>query len=538
MKILNNIIHGQPAAYLPNISLQEKLLDVFRNNLDHTVLVDIDTRKSYTNRYLLEASVKLAHALKTYGINAQDRVVITSENHPNYMVVMCAVFNAGAVFNPLNPTYTEREYKHMLEICEPRVIFVSRKTEAIIAKIVSTLSWKVILIHLDNEPYDNNIPTIKKLLEVHNDAVNPYTFVPTPIGDSSKVAAVILCSSGTTGFPKGVMLSHRNLLLFTNAFSIPDMMDCRQGDRIINYLPQFHGYSFGLMLIGMIFTGTIYMMRTFNLETLLQSIQTYKITHLPMVPPILVLIAKHPIVSKYDLSSVKEVLCGAAPLPIDIANEIMRHFKVKSIRNGYGMTELSIVTNFSIRNSNKNDGNVGPPVPGILSKIVNPDTGETLGPGQEGEVCFKTEQTMLGYFRNPKTTAETIDKDQWLHTGDLGYYNKDGLLYISGRFKELIKYKGYQVSPSEIEMMIQSHPDVKDAAVIGKPDEASGELPMALVVRQPGSKISPEDIMAFAKQNLSPHKWLRGGVKFVDAIPKTPSGKILRRELHNMISKL
>nr|XP_031826356.1 4-coumarate--CoA ligase 1-like [Nomia melanderi]XP_031826358.1 4-coumarate--CoA ligase 1-like [Nomia melanderi]XP_031826359.1 4-coumarate--CoA ligase 1-like [Nomia melanderi] len=538
MKIVNNILHGPPYQPSPDISIQEHLHNVVRKNLDATALVDIETGLSYTYRYIFEASVKLTYALKSYGIDPDDRISIASENHPNYPIVMWAVFNTKAVFAPLNPAYTEVEYKHMLGIYEPRLIFVSRKCEPLMTKIASTVLWKMSLIQLDDEAINKDIPTLKQLLEKYDGLIDPYSFVPTPNTDNSKKMAVIICSSGTTGFPKGVTLSHRNLIIFMNKFIQPELFDYRKGDRMLNFLPLFHGYSLSLVFMTMTTSATIYIMRRFNIDIVLQSIEKYRLTHLPLVPPVLVLFGKHPGLSKYDFSSVREILCGAAPLPKDIADEVTRRLGCRGIRNGYGMTELTIVTNLSRKDCDKYDGNVGPVIPGMLCKTVDPDTGETLPPGQVGEICMKSDQVMLGYFRNPKATAETIDKDQWLHTGDLGYFNTDGILYISGRLKEVIKYKGFQVSPSEIETLIQSHPDVKDAAIIGKPDEECGEVPMAFVVRKSDSKVSSEDISNFIKKNLSPQKWLRGGVHFIEAIPKTPSGKIVRRELHSMISKL
>lgn len=247
-----------------------------------------------------------------------------------------------------------------------------------------------------------------------------------------------------------------------------------------------------------------------------------------------------------------------------IANELKRRTKVKNIRNGYGMTELTVVSNLSERSCK--DASIGPPLPGFKCKVVSMETGETLGAGKVGEICFAGDQIMLGYYKNPKSTAETIDERNWLHTGDLGYFTEDGGLYVTGRIKEIIKYKGFQVAPSEIEALLLTHSSVKDVAVLGKPDEVSGELPMAVVVRQPGQNVTAEEIVDFVKSeccvhglngsskvwnslltrttilllgNLSPQKWLRGGVKFVETLPKTPSGKVLRRQLINIVlSKL
>lgn len=210
------------------------------------------------------------------------------------------------------------------------------------------------------------------------------------------------------------------------------------------------------------------------------------------------------------------------------------------------------------------DASIGPPLPGFKCKVVSMETGKTVGAGKVGEICFAGDQVMLGYYKNPKSTAETIDEQNWLHTGDLGYFTEEGGLYITGRIKEIIRYKGFQVAPSEIEALLLTHSSVKDVAVLGKPDEVCGELPMAVVVRQPGNNVTAEEIVDFVKsescvrvfewfkqsvnallttilllENLSPQKWLRGGVKFVETLPKTPSGKVLRKQLLNIVlSKL
>ncbi|XP_060830884.1 uncharacterized protein LOC132915180 [Bombus pascuorum] len=536
MKIQNNIIHGPPTTEVPNISLGQHLFSCLHSNADQIVQVDIQTGKHYTCKDILEKSTILSVALRNYGINVEDRISVAAENHPRYMVSICSTLFIGATFAPLNPAYTEREFMHMLEIYQPRVLFVSRRTENILAKIASTVSWNMKLIELDDKPLDENIITLDKLLEEYQSITDPYTFSPVQIDNNRKRMAAILCSSGTTGLPKGVTLSHRNLLLFIQTISVPGSMNVRRGDRILAFLPLFHGYAFGMMAMAISCGAAVYTMSNFKLETLLSSVEKYRITHIPLVPPVLVGLAKHPMVPNCDFSSVREILCGAAPLPLDVADEVKRRTKLKAIRNGYGMTELSIVSNMSDRTSN--DNSIGPVLPGFKCKVVNVETGETLVARQIGEICLAGDQVMLGYFKNPKTTAETIDKENWLHTGDLGYFNEEGSLYITGRIKEVIKYKGFQVSPSEIEAVILSHPSVKDVAVVGKPDKLSGEIPMALVVRLPDKTISAKEIVDFANKNLSPQKWLRGGVKFVEHIPKTPSGKIIRRELVNVTAKL
>ncbi|XP_076665954.1 uncharacterized protein LOC143367722 [Andrena cerasifolii] len=527
MNVKDNIVYGPPGEALPNISIGQYCINGLREHPYHVVQIDLESGKAYTSKEILDNSVKLASILQSFGVKTGDRVSVATENHPNYYVSICGIFCAGAVFSPLNPSYTEREYRHMLEIFKPRLMFVSHRTEIMMSEIAPTLSWTMKLIEFEDTALTDNVPTLKELLE--KDTTTADTFVAPSVADISKELIAIMCSSGTTGVPKGVALSHRSLLYMILNSRKYDYFDIRRDDRLLLFLPLFHSYAFCMLMSALSANSTIYVMRTFKLDTLMKVIDNCKITHAPMVPPVLLALAKSPNLSNYDFSSVRELICGAAPLPRDVGEEVKKRTKVKYIRNGYGMTELAVTATVSDRVLD--DDNIGVLLPDLIGKVVDPSTGVVLGPGQVGEICFKGKQIMMGYYGNPEATAEIIDQENWLHTGDLGCYNKTGIFYITGRLKELIKYKGFQVSPSEIEMIIQSHPGVKDAAVIGKPHEINGEVPVAFVVKQPGSTVTVTDILDFTKKSLSPQKWLRGGVHFVDSIPKTPSGKILRMKL-------
>ncbi|XP_029176537.1 4-coumarate--CoA ligase 1-like isoform X2 [Nylanderia fulva] len=523
----------------PTISVGQAMLNKLRENIDDVLIIDGHSGNRMTNKELLEKSVKFANFLQRYGIKIGDRISIASENRIDWLIPACATFYIGAILAPYNPLYTEYEFQHILNIAKPSIILVSRRTERLITKVISNLSWKIELIELDDEPFTTNMRTLKDILN-NEQAVDFLGYKATDIGDSSRHPSAILCSSGTTGFPKGVTWSHKNILAFMVKIKEPEYLDIKQRDRLLILLPFFHGYALGMLLIS-IYTGCItVMMPAFEPKLFLDLIQRHQLTHLPLVPPILTFLAKHPLVDKYDFRSVRELICGAAPLAKDIAAAVKTRLGVKSIRNGYGMTELAVVSNLSARDDEDSSENttVGVSLPGFLSKVVDLETQETLETGQVGEICFQGEQLMLGYWNNSEATRQTIDHDGWLHTGDVGYFDDKGRIYVVDRIKELIKYKGYQVSPSEIETVLLSHPAVKDAAVTGRPDERNGEIPMAFIVRQPGATITEQNLQDFVKKKLSPQKWLHGGVQFVDAIPKNPSGKILRRELRVMIAKL
>ncbi|KAG7202960.1 hypothetical protein KM043_010097 [Ampulex compressa] len=534
VEIRDRILSGPPMKTLPEMSIGQYLLNSMRANINSIVQIDEQTGESLTSRDILVKSIKFAGILKSRGVKMGDKIGMATENHPNWLIPTCATIFIGAVVTPLNPAYTEWEFENTLSISKPGIVFVSRRTERLLRKLALRLPWRMELIELDDEAFFQSVPTLKALLEADKSSPDIYGYQPAPIADTRKQPLVILCSSGTSGPPKAVVLSHRNLQVFVE--STEEYLNLRKGDSSLVYLPNYHGYAFGMMMLSMI-TGTIVVvMRSFEHVRFLEAVQKYRITHLPMVPPILVFVAKHPAVVNYDFSSVREVFCGAAPLPKDILEDAKRRLGVPYILNAYGMTELSIVMTVSERTSA--DMSAMRLLPSSLCKVIDHETLEKLGPGRDGELCFKGERLMLGYYGNPEATRATIDQDGWLHSGDLGHYDMAGNIYISGRLKELIKYKAYQVSPSELETVLLSHPAVKDAAVMGKPDENCGELPMALVVRQPNAHATAEEIVEYVNGKFSPQKWIRAGVHFVEAIPKNPTGKIMRQELPKLLSKL
>ena len=280
--------------------------------------------------------------------------------------------------------------------------------------------------------------------------------------------------------------------------------------------------------MGLHMGATVVTMPRFDLEQFLSTIQKYRVTLSHVVPPIILKLAKDPIVDNYDFSSLKMIFSGAAPLGAELTRECMERIGC-NIRQGYGMTETSPVTHSSPADSTKAKlGSIGPAAPNTEVKLVDPATGAELEPNQEGEVCVRGPQVMRGYLNNAQATAQTIDADGWLHTGDIGYADEDGHFYIVDRVKELIKYKGFQIAPAELEAVLVTHPAVADAAVIPFPDDEAGEVPKAFVVLK--SEASPEVIKDFVAARVAPYKKIRE-IEFIDQIPKSLSGKILRRVL-------
>jgi acyl-CoA synthetase (AMP-forming)/AMP-acid ligase II len=324
------------------------------------------------------------------------------------------------------------------------------------------------------------------------------------------------------------MLTHRNLV--ANLVQTEVVQIVGEDEKIMAVLPFFHIYGMQVIMNQGLYRGTtIVSMPRFELEPFLQAVQQYGVTRLFLAPPIVVALAKHPLVDKYDLSSVKTIFSGAAPLDAETARVCGERIKCR-VSQGYGLTETSPVSHsVSDRSPEVVPGSVGPSLPNTECKIVDVASGEELGRNQDGEIWIRGPQVMKGYLNNEGATAASIDADGFFHTGDIGHIDDRDEYFIVDRLKELIKYKGFQVPPAELEAVLLSHPKVADAAVIGIPDDEAGEIPKGFVVLKDPSA-TPEELMAFVAEKVAPHKKIRQ-LAIVDEIPKSASGKILRRVL-------
>jgi acyl-CoA synthetase (AMP-forming)/AMP-acid ligase II len=300
-------------------------------------------------------------------------------------------------------------------------------------------------------------------------------------------------------------------------------------DTVVCVLPLFHIYGMTVLMNAGISVGaTLVMLPRFDLQQFLQVVQDYRVTFVPVVPPIMLAFAKHPAIDGYDLSSVRTLFSGAAPLGAEVSRACVDRLGVQ-VRQGYGLTETSPGTHTSPSDPRKVKlGAIGRCIASTECRVVDLESGRDCGPGEAGELWIRGPQVMKGYLNNDEATAETIVEDGWLRTGDIGYADADGQFFIVDRAKELIKYKGCQVAPAELEALLLSHPAVADAAVIPSPDEEAGEIPKAFVV--PRGEARTEEIMAYVAGHVAPFKKIRA-MEFVDQIPKSPSGKILRRVL-------
>ncbi len=466
----------------------------------------------YTFGHIWEACRRLGRYLQDNGLQKGDRVAILSANAPEYFVAFYGTLFAGGVVTTLSPLYKEREILHQMEDCDASTVFAMRQ---LLPQVQS------IREHL---PTLRHIHAIEDVWELAKES--PPEPHPVEIDPQTDLAALPY-SSGTTGLPKGVMLSHYNLTSNVRQLLGTGLTDSYAV--LLDFLPFFHIYGMTvLMACGFAIGATQVVMSRFDPTLCLELIQRHRITNLFVAPPALLAMVNFPDIDRYDRSSLQFVLSGAAPLPPEVAQQGGRALQC-TVLQAYGMTETSPATNVSPLHRIK-DAAVGPPIPDTIEKVVSLEDDRELGPGETGELLIAGPQIMRGYWNRPEETADTITEDGWIRTGDIAQFDEEGYVYIVDRKKELIKYKGYQVPPAELEALLMEHPAVADVAVIPKADKQGGEIPKAFVVLKQNEEAPADEIMAWVEERVAPYKKVRD-LEFVDAIPKSLSGKILRREL-------
>src|SRR5215216_1282293 len=508
----------------PDISIPETALTPFVMHRaselgDKAALIDGPSGRRISYAQLADSISIVAHNLSQRGFRKGDVCGILSPNCPEYGIAFHAVATLGGIVTPINPLYTRSEVGHQLKDSGARFLV----TVPACAEKVLEAGQKA---GLDELFVFGSLPGATSFDELLVDNGRAEQVEINPRED----LITLPYSSGTTGLPKGVMLTHHNLV--PNLRQMEGLCYFYDTDTLICVLPLFHIYGLVVVLnMGLYSGATVVMMPRFELESFLKTAQDYDVTLAHLVPPIVLALAKHPVVDNYKLPKLHTIFSGAAPLGEDLTRACMERLGI-NIRQGYGMTETSPVTHSSpAPPAIAKFGSVGVPAPNTECKVIDLETGEPVGPGQRGEVCVRGPQIMTGYLNNPEATARTIDVENWLHTGDIGYYDEDGHFFIVDRAKELVQFVGFQVPPAGLEAGLLTHPCVADAAVIPYPDDEAGEVPKGIIVlREP---IEPAEIMEFVAERVAPHKRIRH-VEFVEKIPKSPSGKILRRVLVEM----
>jgi 4-coumarate--CoA ligase len=509
-----------PDVDIPAVPLTAYVLEHAGVRGDKPALIDGPSGRTLTYAQLADAVHRTAGGLAAAGVRPGDVVALVAPNVPEYAVVFHGTAVAGGVITTINPTYTEREIAHQLTDSGAVLVVVAAPFLATVRAALGGTGVRA--VYLLGEPPDGELP----------DGVRPFgeLLAADPIDqvdvDPERVVALPY-SSGTTGGAKGVMLSHRNLV--ANIAQCITVSTIGPDDVSISVLPFFHIYGMQvLMNMGLRTGGTVVTLPRFDLGQFLEAHQTYSATQTFVAPPIVVALAKHPLVDQYDLSALQKITSGAAPLSGSLAIETGERLKCEVVQ-GYGMTEMSPVSHMT-PNGQFRAGSVGVAAPNTEVRIVDPASAEDADEGADGEVWIRGPQVMIGYLNNPRATELTLDADGWLHTGDIGHIDDAGHLYVVDRLKELIKVKGFQVPPAELEALLLAHPKVADAAVIGRPDDESGEVPIAFVVPRPGADVDEAELRDDIAAQVATYKRLHS-ITFVEAIPKSAAGKILRRVL-------
>ncbi|PSR84759.1 4-coumarate--CoA ligase-like [Actinidia chinensis var. chinensis] len=515
-----------------NMTLPDFVLQDAELYADKVAFVENANGKVYTHGQVLRDTRRFARALRSLGLRKGRVVVVVLPNVAEYAIVALGIMAAGGVFSGANPSAHPSEIKKQVEAADAKLIVTNGPNY----DKVKCLGLPIIVL---GEQQVESAIYWEELLEAADRAST--NLIDEPILQTDLCALPF--SSGTTGTSKGVMLTHRNLVanLCSTLFSVgPEMIG---QVTTLGLMPFFHIYGLtGICCATLRNKGKVVVMGRYKLETFLGALIAHEVTFAPIVPAILSDMVKNRVVDEFDLDKLKlkAVMTAAAPLAPEVLCSFEKKFPGVEVQEAYGMTEHSCITlthgdpNKGHRIAKKNS--VGFILPNLELKFVDPHTAKSLPKSTRGEICVRSPCVMQGYYRNEEETAQTIDEDGWLHTGDIGYIDDDGDVFIVDRIKELIKYKGFQVAPAHLESILLTHPSVADAAVIPLPDEEAGEIPAACVVMNQSAKESEEEIMNYVASNVANYERVRV-LQFVDSIPRSASGKILRRILKEEMVK-
>jgi acyl-CoA synthetase (AMP-forming)/AMP-acid ligase II len=501
---------------IPEVPLADFIFERAPQFSEKPALIDGLTGRTLTYGELVAAVKRAAAGLLAHGFRKGDVCAIHCLNCPEYAIAFLAAATVGGVCTMAPPLFNEGELTTQLKDSGAQYLLTDSRLGTTGVGAARATGVREVFV-LGQAAGATSFST----LLAQSGAVPPVKI------DPREDLVALPYSSGTTGWPKGVMLTHYNMVAMLCLMEATEVLN--SDDKTICAVPCYHLYgSHIVMNMGLRTGATVVMLPKYDLETFLRAMQEYAISVAPAVPPIVLELSRSPLVDRFDLSNLTTVFSGAAPLSVEVAKTCCERLNVR-IKYGYGMTELSPLSHLTYRDAGADKPeSTGYCLPNTFCKIVDVETKAELPAGESGEIWVRGPQVMKGYLGHPEATAEIIDAEGWLHTGDIGYADEDGALYIVDRLKELIKYKGRQVAPAELEALLLSHPLIADAAVIPSPDHDAGEIPVAfLVVKE---SVSADDIINFVRERVAPHKRIRR-VEFVDQIPRNATGKILRREL-------
>jgi long-chain acyl-CoA synthetase len=543
---LKNWPEGVPQSIqYPDAPLFELLRQSAKMYPRNTAIVFFEKRITYQELDAL--TDRFAAALNGLGVKKGDRVALFLINMPEFVIAYYGALKAGAVLTAISPLSKEREAAHQLHDAEAETVIVLDVFYPVVKVVLGKTVIKRVIVARMKDFMPGAKAFLRRLLgRIPNGRVERVEGVyffsellheyasasPPSVKIFPKVdVAALQYTGGTTGVPKGAMLTHSNLL--SNAVMCTEWLTARKGSEVfLTVLPLFHIYGMTTsMNAAVCLAGTMVLLSGFNPKEVLKIIEKYRVTVFWGVPTMYTMLAAHPDVSKYDLSSIKFCISDAAPLNVEVQRRFMKATGGVLVE-GYGLSECSPVTHCNPLDKSMKTvkvGSIGIPWPNTEAKIVDMKTGKDAKVGKVGELVVKGPQVMKGYWNMPEET-DVVLRDGWLYTGDVGKMDEDGYFFITDRKKDLIKYKGYSVYPRELEDVLMEHSAVKDCAVVGKADELAGEIPKAFIVLKEGASASEKELMDFVKERVAPYKRIRE-IEFRKELPKTLLGKALRREL-------
>lgn len=518
-----------PDLDLPKGNVVEDLLNSpdLRARIDSPIVSDALTKESLTARQVIDGIGKYAALLRSqYGIEKDTTVCVFTFNSIFHSIIHMGILSLGAQVSPANVMYSAEELAHQLRVVEPRLVICApentKTTEE--AVVLAKVSTKIITL-------DQTASEIRDLLK----NANAPSVKPVPV-DGPEQHAYYCFSSGTTGLPKAVITTQGNINAQFRQMKAANTQLLKPGSRLTAFLPMSHIYGLTLFLWCASYTASqIVVFPKFDLETVLQAICDFEIEFCPLVPPVAVLLGKSPVVEKYPIQKyLKAIVSGAAPLAKSTCDLCLARIPNLTIHQVYGLTESSPFTHAVIGGyEDKYDSSIGWLLPNVKARLVDPITEMDSEPGKPGELWLHGPNIMKGYYKNQEATEHTLSHGHWLKTGDVAIVDpKTQQFFIVDRIKELIKSKGHQVAPAELEALLLTHPHVQDVAVVGVNDSTdSTELPRAFLVLHPTALA--HEVVAWFNEKVAKHKRLWGGAVLLDVIPKSPSGKILRRLLRD-----
>ncbi|XP_031338309.1 4-coumarate--CoA ligase 1-like isoform X2 [Photinus pyralis] len=540
--VFSRKLHSLKTIEIPNLYLDEMIwrnLDKWSNK---TATVCAETNRSYTYQELYNKSNSIASFLHKFGMVKDDTVAIMLPNIPEYPIVFLGAVQAGVQVTPLNPSFTPGEISKQLLQTNSKLVFCTNEKYTTVLKTLQSAKLYVPIVTINTQ---NGISPPNESINFDDiSQTSPSNFqrvIQRDVNDT----VVIPFSSGTGGHPKGVELTHRSLVSNLHQMcvheydTLPSKADGPEQDVMPFILPMYHCYGMTMiMLQGLLRGCKLVTVPKLTSTMLVNVLDNFHTTALFIVPPIVLMLLSNSHIKRTHFMNIKTIMCAGASL----GKWQLRALREKvgmhvNIIQAYGMTEASPLTHIQTMRikAGVKPGGVGLLIPSTEAKIILPESGKEVDSNEIGEIVLRGPQIMKGYYKNEKANQEVFMSGGWLKTGDLGYYDDDGHFFITGRRKELIKVKGYQVAPAELEELILGHPDVDDVAVVGVPHDTLGEAPKAFVVRKHGSNVTPRLIEDYVKENVVKYKQLSGGVSFIDSIPKNGTGKILRNQLKELL---